>query len=284
MPRHFPLLVLLTVASPFITLHSVLLPHWAAPVEKVAAPAPAPKEIPPPDFASIPTVPERKSQFFDFIGQFVEQRNQEILALRRQVKEWGLDDEQWQAMAKRYRVKWTTPEEVRGKLLLKVDEVPPSLVLAQAALESAWGTSRFAARGNNFFGQWCHTPGCGIVPDRRLEGKNHEVQVFESAFDSVVAYMRNLNSHPAYKGFREKRAELRTQRQDLSGCYVAQGLTRYSEMGDIYVETVKLMIRSNDLEPDPAGHCAPVEIPAETLASDQTPQAAPEESPPSGGT
>ena len=305
MSRHFPLLVLLTVVSPFVTLHTVLLPHW-----NVQPPVPqeAPvietveDEVDIPDFASIESVRERKSQFFDFITQYVDQRNQELLALRKRIHNRQLNDEDLQKVAKRYRVKWTTPAEVRAKLLLKVDAVPPSLVLAQAALESAWGTSRFAARGNNFFGQWCHTPGCGMVPNRRHEGANHEVQIFETPFDSVAAYMRNLNSHPAYKGFREKRAELRAQRQVLNGCYVAHGLTQYSEMGDAYVENVKLLIRANRLERDPNGYCAPVEIvqqPVETavepaapatptLAADQAqqeaaPAAAPQpESPPSG--
>lgn len=275
MSRHFPLLVLLTVVSPFITLHTVMLPHWDLATSKTTPEPEAPTgdEADIPDFASIRSIPERKSQFFDFITQYVDQRNQEILALRKLVQNRELDEEQLRATAKRYRVKWTSPEEVRTKLLLKVDAVPPSLVMAQGALESAWGTSRFAARGNNFFGQWCHSPGCGIVPDRRLEGKNHEVQVFETPFDSVAAYMRNLNSHPAYKGFREKRAELRNQRQVLSGCYVAQGLTRYSEMGNTYVESVKLLIRANQLEHDPKGYCAPVEIAQEP--AEETPQQAP---------
>lgn len=279
MPRHFPLLVLLTVVSPFITLHTVLLPHWHAPIPRQepapVAEAPA-DEIEVPDFASIESVRERKSQFFDFITQFVDQRNQELLALRKRIQNRELDDEALQEVASRYQVAWTTPAEVRSQLLLKVDAVPLSLVLAQAALESAWGTSRFAARGNNFFGQWCHTPGCGMVPDRRLEGRNHEVRVFESPFDSVAAYMRNLNSHPAYAGFRQKRAELRARRQALSGCYVAHGLTRYSEMGDAYVENVKLLIRSNRLERDTHGYCAPIEIAQEPEPSQVTEESPPE--------
>lgn len=302
MPRHFPLLVLLTVISPFITLHTVLLPRWNVPAPRETSTPPPEtlaQEVEVPDFARIESVRERKSQFFDFITQYVDQRNQELLALRKRIYNRELDDQALEEVGHRYRVKWTHPEEVRAKLLKKVDAVPPSLVLAQAALESAWGTSRFAAKGNNFFGQWCHTPGCGMVPNRRHEGANHEVKIFETPFDSVAAYMRNLNSHPAYKGFREKRAELRAQRQALSGCYVAQGLTHYSEMGDTYVENVKLLIRSNRLERDPKGYCAPIEIaqePAETaveaapapqtLAIDQAPQNPPPapapESPPAG--
>ncbi len=289
MLRHFPLLVLLTVVSPFVTLHTVLLPCWNTPaaVERVTTNnEPVAAELDIPDFASIQPLHERKSQFFDFIAQYVEQRNQEILLLRKQIVGQAFAEEDLIHLAKNYRVKWTTPQEVHEKLVKKVDAVPPSLVLAQAALESAWGTSRFAAKGNNFFGQWCHTPGCGMVPNRRYQGLSHEVQIFESPFDSVAAYMRNLNSHPAYKGFRDKRAELRTRRESLNGCFVAQGLTRYSEMGDAYVESVKLLIRANQLERDPKGYCAPVEIAQkpskkppqpETIARDE---AHPESGPP----
>src|SRR5690606_4370687 len=150
MSRHFPLLVLLTVVSPFITLHTVLLPHWDVPVVVTPAPEAEPQdeaetdsEIP--DFASIGSVRERKSQFFDFIMQYVDQRNAEIIALRKRILNQDYSEEELRTWAKRYRVKWTTPEEVHAKLVKKVDVVPPSLVLAQAALESAWGTSRFAA-------------------------------------------------------------------------------------------------------------------------------------------
>lgn len=281
MSRHFPLVLLLTVASPFVTLHSVLMSRWQAPLEPVEQVAPAQPQVP--DFANIHPARERKAQFFDFVGQFVEQHNQEILTLRQQIENRALSEEEWQALAQDYRVKWTDVEDVRRKLLVKVDVIPLSLVLAQAALESAWGTSRFATHGNNFFGQWCHTPGCGIVPDRRLEGKSHEVQVFGSPYESVAAYINNLNSHPAYKAFRERRAEQRAQRVQLSGCYMAHGLTRYSEMGDSYVETVKKMIRANRLERDPAGHCTPLDIPAEIAAQPTDEPPSVQESPvPSG--
>lgn len=281
MSRHIPLLVLLTVVSPFVTLHTVLLPHWdvPAPVQQgdsiSGEPTTDTTEPEIPDFASISPIRERKSQFFDFIAQYVDQRNQEILALRKKIVAHAYTPEEQKKLAKSYRIKWTTPAEVHAKLLKKVDAVPPSLVLAQAALESAWGTSRFAAKGNNFFGQWCHTPGCGMVPNRRFQGMSHEVQIFESPFDSVAAYMRNLNSHPAYKGFREKRAELRARREVLNGCYVAHGLTQYSEMGDAYVESVKLLIRANRLEQDPKGYCAPIEMvrkPPENTNPEGTPQ------------
>lgn len=287
MSRHFPLLVLLAVTTPFITLHSVLLQQWRAPEPALTTPAPvseiATEQPGTPDFSTIESLQERKSQFFDFIAQYVDQRNAEILALRQRILSRDYSEAELQAWAKRYRVKWTTPDEVHAKLVKKVDMVPASLVLAQAALESAWGTSRFAAVGNNFFGQWCHTPGCGMVPNRRHQGLNHEVQIFESPFDSVAAYMRNLNSHPAYKGFREKRAEQRANRQALSGCYLAHGLTQYSAMGDAYVESVKLLIRANRLERDTQGFCTPIELAVkaaepspenQTLAADKAQESA----------
>ena len=276
MSRHFPLLVLLLVITPFITLHETISPYLAqqasAHQDQPPATESAVAESDKPDFNSIESLPERKTQFFDFIEQFVAQRNKEILELRTRLQKNEVNPEELKALAERYRVKAKDPQDIRQRLLKKVDVVPVSLVLAQAALESAWGTSRFAATGNNFFGQWCFTEGCGLVPDRRHEGMNHEVMAFETPFDSVASYMRNLNSHPAYKHFRDKRAELRAQRQPLNGCYLAQGLTNYSAKGDAYVESIKLLIRANRLERDPAGYCTPVAVAKEEPETPVTPE------------
>src|SRR5690606_18558790 len=101
MSRHFPLLVLLTVVSPFVTLHTVLLPRWNVPA---LAPQPTPfteiveEEVDIPDFAGIESVHERKSQFFDFITQYVDQRNQELLALRKRIYGHMLTDEELQSV------------------------------------------------------------------------------------------------------------------------------------------------------------------------------------------
>jgi len=97
----------------------------------------------------------------------------------------------------------------RSDLVGRVDVVPPSLAIAQAAEESGWGTSRFAVEANAVFGQWTFRKGAGVVPERRDPGKRHEVRSFEGLRQSVSAYMHNLNIHWAYKEFRRVRRELR---------------------------------------------------------------------------
>lgn len=134
------------------------------------------------------------------------------------------------------------------RLLRRVDIVPPSLALAQAANESAWGTSRFAREGNNLFGQWCYTPGCGLVPMRRELGGRHEVKRFDWPYDSVASYVHNLNTHPAYRGFRQTRESLQDESQTLSGLALLDGLRSYSERGPEYLTAIRNIIVKNDLQ------------------------------------
>ena len=133
-------------------------------------------------------------------------------------------------------------------LLKRVDIVPASLVLAQAASESAWGTSRFAKEGNNYFGQWCFTENCGLVPLKREPNKKHEVQKFASAYGSVKAYFDNLNTHRAYRSFRAIRAKLAQEGASFAGVKLAPGLHQYSSRGQAYVEEIQNLIKSNQLE------------------------------------
>lgn len=133
------------------------------------------------------------------------------------------------------------------ELLRRVDAVPPSLALAQAAAESGWGTSRFAREGNALFGQWTWQPGAGIVPMHRPEGATHSVKAFGTVFDSVIGYMRNLNQHDAYQRFRLVREDNREAGPPLDGWALAATLTKYSERGAVYTEELQALIESNDL-------------------------------------
>ena len=133
------------------------------------------------------------------------------------------------------------------QLLNRVDEIPVSMVLAQAAIESAWGTSRFARDANNLFGQWCYEKGCGLVPLRRNPGSKHEVKKFDSIEDAIEEYLHNLNTNNAYNYLREVRTNLRQDNQVLSGNKLAEGLLNYSEMREKYVEEVRAVIRINKL-------------------------------------
>ena len=135
------------------------------------------------------------------------------------------------------------------RLLDRVDAVPVSLAVAQAILESGWGTSRFALTGNALFGQWTWDEASGIVPAARVAGKSHRVRAFENLVDSARAYLFNLNTHPAYAGFREARAAARARDGALPpGRDLARHLTRYSERGAAYVDEIRAVIRQNRLD------------------------------------
>ncbi len=129
----------------------------------------------------------------------------------------------------------------------RVNVIPPSLALAQAANESGWGTSRFAREANNYFGQWCYETGCGLVPARRDKNKTHEVAAFESPKESVGRYINNLNSNRAYQSLRDIRSRLIANNEPVTGYALAAGLNRYSERGADYVSELRAMIDYNKL-------------------------------------
>ena len=122
-----------------------------------------------------------------------------------------------------------------------------SLALAQSANESAWGTSRFALKANNLFGQWCFSKGCGIVPLSRPVGAKFEMAKFTNPEQSVVAYMHNLNTNRAYINFRKMRKNMRGMNVPLSGAVLAEGLISYSQRRGAYIKELQAMIRVNKL-------------------------------------
>jgi len=147
------------------------------------------------------------------------------------------------------RIDNALPEQTQiDQLLHKLDVIPPGLVLGQAAYESGYGTSRFAVEGNALFGQWTFGDG-GMKPEQQRStlGK-YGVAAFEWPFDSVRSYFINLNSHPAYADFRRLRSELRLKGEPLTSMTLVEGLTSYSELGDKYVNTLKSIIRVNQLD------------------------------------
>jgi Bax protein len=134
-------------------------------------------------------------------------------------------------------------------MLKRVDIIPPSLAIAQAAEESGWGTSRFAREGNALFGQRVYKPGrTGIIPKERGAGKSFRVRSFDQLIDCVKAYAHNLNSHSAYNDFRNARSKLRAEDGEINGYGLAGALLRYSERGKDYIDTIRLIIRANRLE------------------------------------
>ncbi|HJO10486.1 MAG: glucosaminidase domain-containing protein [Gammaproteobacteria bacterium] len=213
-----------------------------------------------PDFASVPDVEVKKQQFFDFFQDYVFEENENIRSLREELlpfaaitrKGWMLSTPEHIRLleiAATYKMEQTLSNEaeVVEELLQRVDIIPTSLALAQAATESAWGTSRFALEGNNVFGQWCYEKDCGIVPSRRPSGAVHEVEIFPSIKASVQAYFTNINTNDDYQFLRDQRAQMRAQGRKLDSMILAFGLGRYSERGDSYVDEVQTLIVQNDL-------------------------------------
>lgn len=210
-----------------------------------------------PDFAAIYDIPTKKREFFAFIRPAIENKNNELSADRTKIEYWqgqislglGLTEEEQsslQTLIKVYRInKEASTLQQIDDLLVRVDIIPTSLVLVQAANESAWGTSRFARVGLNFFGIWCYKTGCGMVPSGRNTGAKHEVAAFQSVNAAVSGYFNNINKHNAYHMFRTIRAELRAQDQSLDASLLATGLLPYSERGAEYVLDITDMLRHN---------------------------------------
>ena len=213
---------------------------------------------PVPDFSQYTNVKEKKAAFFDYLRPEVEKQNAYLLTLRHYVQtlyrkvlanETLTEDDQerlaWLEDEYRIKPKQSTNAKLLA-LLQKIDVLPVELVLVQAANESAWGTSRFARKGYNFFGLWCFSKGCGFVPSQRNDGASHEVAKFENLSRATYTYMRNLNRHDAYEDLREIRSRLRANQIPITGVALAEGLMNYSERGAAYVEELQTMIRFNE--------------------------------------
>ena len=131
-------------------------------------------------------------------------------------------------------------------LKIRMDEVPVSMAIAQAAKETGWGTSRFAQEGNALFGQWTWS-GEGIRPSAADNDSTHKVRKFNVLQASVRAYLRNLNTHSSYKNFRSARAELRDEEQKLDSMILSEHLDKYAETGKEYVRVLQQIIKQNNL-------------------------------------
>jgi len=211
-----------------------------------------------PDFSKYNDVEKKKKAFFNFLRPILRKENLKVLQERayvllqwqhfRQNRELPEKDvEELKALAEKYRVdhNYRDGKEFFKDMLIHIDKIPVSLALIQAAKESGWGTSYFARKGNNLFGQWCFQQGCGIVPRNRPQGASYEVRAFDDVSDSVRVYIQNLNSHPAYDKLRQERYRMRLAGEEPDAQLMAGGLEDYSEMGMQYVETVQQMIRGN---------------------------------------
>ena len=210
----------------------------------------------PKNLSAVRETNERKAIFFKTVLPLVLQVNEQITVERGRL--WELKSQQlsgkkldaldrlWLAvLSEQYGTR-------RGDIvaiLERHDVVPPSLALAQAATESAWGTSRFVREGNAMFGEWTFkADDKGIVPAGRDTGKTHRVRAFDTLQDSVRSYVTNLNKHRAYKEFRSQRSEMLAQGRVVDGMELAGTLHRYSERGAAYVAEIRAIISTNDLD------------------------------------
>ncbi len=211
----------------------------------------------PPDISQVSDISRKKSLFFRGLLPVVLLENYQISTQRNYIFDLMAVGHQnlneleaaWlQSMSAWYRIK-SEPDnqDFWLELLRRVDVIPPALVLAQAANESAWGGSRFAQQGNNLFGLWTYDEHNGMIPAERKAGEKHAVQMFSSLRASVRAYMRNLNTHRAYEAFRKTRAELRKEGKPLQASILAEGLLPYSQRGAAYVDEIQRMIKGNQL-------------------------------------
>jgi Bax protein len=201
----------------------------------------------------------KKHEFNSTLLPYIEEENRRLIALRKRVgamfdkieRDRALSTSEQQEISKlasQYRVKGDPLVDVtaREEVLRKIDIIPSSLALAQAANESAWGESRFAQQANNLFGIWTYDKDKGLKPKRREEGKTHLVRIFDDFGESVRYYMYTLNSHPAYQELRQIRQQLRVSGQVIEGRKLAAGLEKYSAKGQVYIDLIQSLIEQNE--------------------------------------
>ena len=200
------------------------------------------------DMSNLKDTNDKKKRFFDFMRPIIIEENAKVLELRSQLEEAKRSNSNkvWvREIAKAYTVTWEIGKENWKKLFERVDAVALEVALSQSALESAWGQSRFAQHGNNFFGQWCYEKGCGIIPENRDENSKHEVAAFASVNESVRSYIKTINTGRVYAGLRIIRRKNREAGKPVDAKAQAGGLIKYSQQREKYVRSIRNMIKVN---------------------------------------
>jgi Bax protein len=207
-------------------------------------------------YYKMPATPKKQNFFFNYLYPFIEHANKKILTDRKFILKMRLDKhfsrkptniKRINQLGEKYKVDINYTYD---QLLNRVNIVPPSLALAQAAVESGWGTSRFVREGNNLFGHWTYGKNGekGMVPLNRNPNATHLVRIFDSFEESISSYMLNLNRTGAYRAFRMLRAHFQKGKKDLSGLVLSQTLINYSQIREKYLKILKSVIIKNDLE------------------------------------
>jgi Bax protein len=205
----------------------------------------------PQEYYNIKNSKKMKKYFFNFMNKLALQENKAILSDREFIIKYfnGInnitknDVKRFNTIQKRYKL---TQDSSLDLFLYRINVIPNSLVMAQAAVESGWGKSRFVTEANNIFGHWTWS-GDGIIPNDREEGKTHKIKLFKSLQSSVKAYMLNLNIGWAYKEFRELRSKIDIQNSPTTGLVLSQKLTKYSQKKEKYTKLLSKIIVNNKL-------------------------------------
>ena len=203
----------------------------------------------PKDLDDLQSVKIKKDTFIKIVLPLVVAENEKILDDRQKLKDLSLKkfttdaEKQWlRQKLLEYKVK----KSDLGELMSRMDIIPVSIALAQAAKESGWGTSRFALEGNAIFGQWTWD-GQGIAPLKRDSNKNHKILKFPILRASVKAYKNNLNTHKSYVKFRSKRKSLRDGNKNITGLSLTSTLKNYAQTGSEYTKILNQIITQNNL-------------------------------------
>ncbi len=210
---------------------------------------------------------QRKEFFIQIVLPLILQENNNIKIDRKRLfsiinKSNNTDlEKKW--LEKKYK-QYGIPSKDLSTLKIRMDEIPVSLAIAQAAKETGWGTSRFAQEGNALFGQWTWS-GEGLKPKDSEKNEGHKVMKFNVLQASVRAYQRNLNTHSSYKNLRKARAELRDRGKPLDSLILAKYLNEYAETGEKYVEVLQQIIKQNNLKDFDDAKLLPSSIELESL-------------------
>jgi len=226
---------------------------------------PAPGNVPPIAVRAMPvdiatlSVERRKAIFFRVLAPMIAAENRKLREQREflvttfaefsVLPESGPIASRVQSIASRFNVAGDLDRKAnRDTLLRRVDIVPAALVLAQAANESGWGTSRFVREANNLFGMWTWDESAGLAPKRRAKNATHFIRVFDDLHSAVRNYLHTINVGPAYRELRDLRATGRQRNEEPDALALAAGLRRYSQRGDDYVMEIRSIIKYNNLQ------------------------------------
>ncbi len=211
-----------------------------------------------PEFSSSLTYDERIQSFFDFLHPIIKAENSSILYDRTKLIQLIAKSEKGNLKIK--DINWINEKAQYYKLqnfshkhqndlsflLTRIDVIPELMVMSQAAIESAYGTSGFAKRANNLFGMRTLSPDNGIIPKRRPKGAHFFIAKYDTVNKSIQCYLRNLNTHKAYNDLRETREDFHKNNKPIDAYMLANGLTKYSSEGNVYVQKIRRTMKKHE--------------------------------------